>query len=57
MKTKIVSFGDSFVFGSELANNLDGHQSWIGLAAKKLGVEYQTLSVPGCGNENITRRY
>lgn len=56
MKTKIVSFGDSFVFGSELKNNTDGSQSWIGLAAHKLGVEYRTLSVPGCGNENITRQ-
>jgi len=56
VKTKIVSFGDSFVFGSELTNNEDGHQSWIGQAARQLGVEYQTLAVPGCGNENITRQ-
>lgn len=56
MRTKIVSFGDSFVFGSELKNNQDGSQSWIGLAAKQLGVAYQTFSVPGCGNENITRQ-
>jgi hypothetical protein len=56
MKTKIVSFGDSFVFGSELNNNDDGHQSWIGLAAKTLGVDYETLAVPGCGNENIARQ-
>lgn len=56
MKTKIVGFGDSFVFGSELANNPVGHRSWIGLAAKKLGVEYETVSVPGCGNENIARQ-
>jgi len=56
MKSKIVGFGDSFVFGSELNNNPDGHRSWIGQAAKKLGVEYETLSVPGCGNENIARQ-
>ena len=56
MKTKIVSFGDSFVFGSELTNNEDGHSSWIGQASRQLGVEYQTLAVPGCGNENITRQ-
>ena len=56
MKTKIVSFGDSFVFGSELQNNTDGSQSWIGLAAQRLGVDYQTLAVPGCGNENISRQ-
>jgi hypothetical protein len=56
MKTKIVSFGDSFVFGNELKNNNDGSQGWIGLAAKQLGVEYQTWAVPGCGNENISRQ-
>lgn len=53
---KIVSFGDSFVYGSEVADNVDGHGSWIGLAAAKLGVEYETLSIPGCGNEAITRQ-
>lgn len=56
MKTKIVSFGDSFVFGNELKNNEDGSQGWIGLAAKKIGVDYQTFAVPGCGNENISRQ-
>ena len=56
MKTKIVSFGDSFVFGSELSNNKDGHKSWIALAANQLGVDYETTAVPGCGNENITRQ-
>jgi hypothetical protein len=56
MKTKIVGFGDSFVFGSELANNNDGQQSWIAQAARQLGVEYETLAVPGCGNENISRQ-
>jgi hypothetical protein len=53
---KIVSFGDSFIFGSELANNLDGSQAWPGLAAKKLGAEYTTCAVPGCGNEDIARQ-
>lgn len=56
MKTKIVSFGDSFVFGSELVNNDLGDKSWIGQAANGLGVDYETLAVPGCGNENITRQ-
>ena len=56
MKTKIVGFGDSFVFGSELANNNDGQQSWIGQASRKLGVDYETTAVPGCGNENISRQ-
>jgi hypothetical protein len=56
MKTKIVSFGDSFVFGTELEDNIDGSHSWIGQAARQLGVDYKTLAVPGCGNENITRQ-
>lgn len=56
MKTKIVGFGDSFVFGSELAGNDDGHQSWIGLSAQRLGVEYETHAIPGCGNESIARQ-
>ena len=56
MKKKIVSFGDSFVFGSELTNNHNGSLSWIGQSAKQLNVDYETLSVPGCGNENITRQ-
>ena len=53
---KIVGFGDSFVFGSELANNADGKKSWIGQAAQRLGVDYETTAVPGCGNENISRQ-
>jgi len=53
---KIVSFGDSFVFGSELKNNDDGSQSWIGQAAKNLGANYQTHAVPGCGNDHIARQ-
>ena len=53
---KIIGFGDSFVFGSELANNDDGQQSWIGQAARKLGVDYETTAVPGCGNDHIARQ-
>ena len=53
---KIVSFGDSFVFGTELQNNHDGSKSWIGQAAKNLGCEYQTCAVPGCGNDHIARQ-
>lgn len=53
---KIVSFGDSFVFGSELENNESGNKSWIGQAAKNLGVAYETLSIPGCGNDSISRQ-
>jgi hypothetical protein len=56
MKHKIVSFGDSFVFGTELKNNNNGSKSWIGLAAQQLGVDYETFAVPGCGNDNIARQ-
>jgi hypothetical protein len=53
---KIVGFGDSFVFGSELKNNNNGSQSWIGQATKNLGFGYQTHAVPGCGNDHIARQ-
>jgi hypothetical protein len=53
---KIIGFGDSFVFGTELQNNFDGQQSWIAQAAKKLGVDYHTSAVPGCGNDHIVRQ-
>lgn len=53
---KIVSFGDSFVFGSEIENNEDGSLAWPGLAAKKLGLEYETRAIPGCGNESIAKQ-
>ena len=51
---KIVSFGDSFIYGTELTN--EGSGAWPGLIAQRLGVEYETCAVPGCGNENITRQ-
>lgn len=53
---KIVSFGDSFVFGSELKHNDNGTRGWIGQAAGQLDVEYKTFSVPGCGNDHIARQ-
>lgn len=53
---KIIGFGDSFVFGSELLNNDDGSRSWIGLIAEQLGVSYHTPAVPGCGNDHIARQ-
>jgi len=51
---KIVGFGDSFVYGSELQNNDDGDKSWVAQCAEKLGAHYETTSVPGCGNDNIS---
>jgi hypothetical protein len=56
MTKKIVSFGDSFVWGSELQHNDDGARAWPGLVAHDLGWQYQTLAVPGCGNEAIARQ-
>jgi hypothetical protein len=56
MKEKIVSFGDSFIFGSELKDNFNGSKAWPGLAAKQLGVSYETHAVPGCGNDHIARQ-
>lgn len=53
---KIVGFGDSFVFGTELKNNTDGQKSWIAKAAKRLGTDYSTSAVPGCGNDHIARQ-
>lgn len=53
---KIVSFGDSFVFGTELKDNEDGARSWIGQSAKNLNIDYHTVAVPGCGNDHIARQ-
>lgn len=53
---KIVSFGDSFVFGSELKNNHNGSKAWPGLVARDLGVEYKTFANPGCGNDYIAQQ-
>lgn len=51
--TKIVSFGDSFIFGSELPSFMD---AWPGQIAQELGAKYETWAVPGCGNEHIARQ-
>lgn len=53
---KIVSFGDSFVYGVELANNADGSRAWPAQVAHDLGVNYVTCAEPGCSNESITRQ-
>ena len=53
---KIVSFGDSFILGSELHNNIRGQLAWSGLIAEQLGVDYETCAVAGCGNEGIARQ-
>lgn len=56
MSKKIVSFGDSFIFGSQIPGNHDGHAAWPALVAKELTVEYQTCAEVGCGNEAIARQ-
>lgn len=56
MNKKIVSFGDSFIFGHELMDNDDGSQAWPGLIAKKLSCDYETLAISGCGNDNIAKQ-
>jgi hypothetical protein len=53
---KIVGFGDSFIFGTELSDNQDGHKAWPGLIADKLGYQYCTAAIEGCGNDNIARQ-
>lgn len=52
---KIVSFGDSFVLGTELEDNPDGSKAWPGLIAKSLGCEFTSRAMPGCGNDHIAR--
>ena len=53
---KIVGFGDSFVFGSEIPNNDDGSRAWPALVAGMIGADYETLADPGCGNDAIARQ-
>jgi len=53
---KIIGFGDSFVFGTELADNPDGSKSWIAQAARDLGCSYSTNAMPGCGNDRIAQQ-
>jgi len=53
---KIVSFGDSFIFGSELADNANGDKSWVALAAAELNCDYQTTAEVSVGNEHIAQQ-
>lgn len=56
MTKTIVSFGDSFIWGTEIFNNTDGSKGWPGLIAHDLGLHYTTCAVPGCGNDHIARQ-
>lgn len=53
---EIVSFGDSFIWGSEIPGNSAGELAWPGLIAKRLGYTYETRAEPGCGNGRILRQ-
>lgn len=57
---KVKSFGCSFIFGNELADDaIDGTQltpsllTWPALVADKLSAEYQCYAQPGSGNLKI----
>ena len=52
----IASFGDSFIYGSEIKDNNDGSRAWPALAAQELGYNYETMAVAGCTNEAIARQ-
>jgi len=53
---KIVSFGDSFIFGTDLLDNPKGNKSWVGKAAEALGCDYHTTAEVSVGNEHIARQ-
>jgi hypothetical protein len=56
MRNKIVSFGDSFIFGSEQESNNDGRLGWPGRAAHQLDYDFESCAQPGCGNDAIARQ-
>lgn len=57
---RVIGFGDSFTWGSELSDDVDGSKpsefSWSALVAKRLGAEYVCRAIPGGSNSSITRR-
>jgi len=58
---KLIAFGDSFTYGSELSdNNSNGLYSlltWPALLAKHLNLDYVCLAIEGCSNQTITREF
>jgi hypothetical protein len=57
---KIMAFGDSFTWGSDLADADAAHYSkstWQSLLADDIGLEYVCLAEPGCSNQSIVRRF
>ena len=53
---KIVAFGDSFIYGSEIEGNCDGSMGWPGIAARDLCIDFECRAEPGCGNERILQQ-
>jgi len=55
---KLKSFGCSFIWGSEMpdANLFPSKHSWPALLADYLGMPYQCLASPGCGNLQIAEQ-
>jgi hypothetical protein len=53
----IASFGDSFIYGSELPDNNDGTLgSWPSLISQKINCRYECYARPGVGNEQIAQQ-
>jgi len=61
MIDKIISFGDSFMYGSDLSdcNGTEKSQfsqlTWPALCANELGLEYDCQARGGSGNQNISK--
>lgn len=59
---KLIAGGDSFVWGSELADHKHagpgGHSlsTFAALLSQKHGLEYRCVAMPGSGNDSIARR-
>jgi len=55
MIRQIVSFGDSFIYGSDLSDCRDRPSSltWPAIAARDLGLDYWCRALGGCGNTVI----
>ena len=61
--TRIVSFGDSFTWGSDLQDADTSqlhpagysHSTWPALLAKHLNIDYASYSLGGCSNPSIAR--
>lgn len=59
MNRTLLAGGDSFTFGSELSDDVNGSRpsqlTYAGLLSKKIGMDYKCVAVPGQGNSGIAR--